>query len=253
MPECPHCQQADAAVHLRQHHADREQGLAADPAAPAGAGQGARHRAAGRAAFCRMRCSRSACRGRACPRRWAAGCSIPRAGPCSISARPRSRISRPTAISSPSTTRAEAEENQRGILKDIEGIVLLDGTWSQAKALWWRNAWMLKCQRVILGPAQPSRYGKLRKEPRGDGLSTIEAAAMLLCRPRKAARYRRDAARQFRADAGAIPGSAGHHAGDRAQAEKEGLSPAQAGLIEARSGEAARLEALGCLSRAGRI
>jgi DTW domain-containing protein YfiP len=39
---------------------------------------------------------------------------------------------------------------------------------------------MLKCQRVILGPAQPSRYGKLRKEPRGDGLSTIEAAAMLL-------------------------------------------------------------------------
>ena len=58
--------------------------------------------------------------------------------------------------------------------------MLLDGTWSQAKALWWRNAWMLKCQRVILGPVQPSRYGKLRKEPRGDGLSTIEAAAMLL-------------------------------------------------------------------------
>ena len=38
---------------------------------------------------------------------------------------------------------------------DIEGIVLLDGTWSQAKALWWRNAWMLKCQRVILGPKRP--------------------------------------------------------------------------------------------------
>jgi DTW domain-containing protein YfiP len=72
------------------------------------------------------------------------------------------------------------EDNQRDILKDIEGIVLLDGTWSQAKALWWRNAWMLKCQRVILGPAKPSLYGKLRREPRGDGLSTIEAAAMLL-------------------------------------------------------------------------
>jgi DTW domain-containing protein YfiP len=39
---------------------------------------------------------------------------------------------------------------------------------------------MLKCQRVILGPKRPSRYGKLRKEPRSDGLSTIEAAAMLL-------------------------------------------------------------------------
>src|SRR3954468_6078160 len=76
--------------------------------------------------------------------------------------------------------KGELEPDQRGILGDIEGIVLLDGTWSQAKALWWRNAWMLKCQRVILGPAQPSRYGKLRREPRRDGLSTIEAAAMLV-------------------------------------------------------------------------
>jgi len=76
--------------------------------------------------------------------------------------------------------KGEIEENQRAILKDIEGIVLLDGTWSQAKALWWRNAWMLKCQRVILGPAHASRYGKLRREPRRDGLATIEAAAMLL-------------------------------------------------------------------------
>ena len=39
---------------------------------------------------------------------------------------------------------------------------------------------MLKCQRVILGPKQPSRYGKLRKEPRRDGLATIEAAGLLL-------------------------------------------------------------------------
>jgi DTW domain-containing protein YfiP len=76
--------------------------------------------------------------------------------------------------------KGEIEPHQRAILGDIEGIVLLDGTWSQAKALWWRNAWMLKCQRVILGPKRPSRYGKLRKEPRSDGLATIEAAAMLL-------------------------------------------------------------------------
>jgi hypothetical protein len=33
---------------------------------------------------------------------------------------------------------------------------------------------------VILGPKHPSRYGSLRREPRRDGLSTIEAAAMLL-------------------------------------------------------------------------
>jgi DTW domain-containing protein YfiP len=76
--------------------------------------------------------------------------------------------------------KGEAEENQRALLKDIQGIVVLDGTWSQAKALWWRNAWMLKLQRVILGPAKPSLYGKLRKEPRKDGLSTIEATGMLI-------------------------------------------------------------------------
>ena len=75
--------------------------------------------------------------------------------------------------------KGEAADNQRAILDRIEGVVLLDGTWSQAKALWWRNPWMLKCQRVILGPKRPSAYGELRREPRRDGLSTLEAAALL--------------------------------------------------------------------------
>jgi DTW domain-containing protein YfiP len=78
--------------------------------------------------------------------------------------------------------KGEPEPDQDALLRDIEGVVLLDGNWSQAKALWWRNAWMLKCRRVILGPARPSRYGQLRREPRRDGLSTIEAAAMLVSR-----------------------------------------------------------------------
>jgi DTW domain-containing protein YfiP len=76
--------------------------------------------------------------------------------------------------------KGEIEEGQTAILRRLEGIVVLDGTWSQAKALWWRNPWMLKCQRVILGPSRPSLYGKLRREPRSDSLSTIEATAMLL-------------------------------------------------------------------------
>ncbi len=78
--------------------------------------------------------------------------------------------------------KGEPEPNQAALLGDIEGVVLLDGNWGQAKALWWRNAWMLKCRRVILGPQRPSRYGRLRREPRRDGLSTIEAAAMLVSR-----------------------------------------------------------------------
>src|SRR5882672_3443590 len=78
--------------------------------------------------------------------------------------------------------KGEPEPNQDALLRDIEGVVLLDGNWSQAKALWWRNAWMLKCRRVILGPRRPSRYGRLRREPRRDSLATIEAAAMLVSR-----------------------------------------------------------------------
>ncbi|WP_024511944.1 tRNA-uridine aminocarboxypropyltransferase [Bradyrhizobium sp. ARR65] len=76
--------------------------------------------------------------------------------------------------------KGELADNQRTILERIEGVVLLDGTWSQAKALWWRNPWMLKCQRVILGPKRPSAYGELRREPRREGLSTLEAAALLI-------------------------------------------------------------------------
>jgi hypothetical protein len=72
--------------------------------------------------------------------------------------------------------------DQDAALRDIEGVILLDGTWSQAKAIWWRNPWMLKCRRVLLARERPSRYGKLRREPRRDGLSTLEAAAMLMAR-----------------------------------------------------------------------
>jgi DTW domain-containing protein YfiP len=81
--------------------------------------------------------------------------------------------------------KGEVADNQRALLGKLEGVVLLDGTWSQAKALWWRNAWMLKCRRIVLGPSAPSRYGKVRKEPRADALSTIEAAGMLLARLEK--------------------------------------------------------------------
>jgi DTW domain-containing protein YfiP len=70
-------------------------------------------------------------------------------------------------------------------LADIEGVIVLDGTWSQAKTLWWRNAWLLKSKRVVLAPSHPSLYGKLRREPRREGLSTLEAAAMLLSKLEK--------------------------------------------------------------------
>jgi DTW domain-containing protein YfiP len=65
----------------------------------------------------------------------------------------------------------------------LEGIVVLDGTWSKAKSLWWRNPWLNKLNRVSLVPKQPSIYGKLRAEPRREYVSTLEsvAAALTLC------------------------------------------------------------------------
>ncbi len=82
-------------------------------------------------------------------------------------------------------------------LAEIEGVVVLDGSWSQAKALWWRNAWMLKSWRIVLAPRQPSRYGGLRREPRRDGLSTIEATALLLSRLEARPELERELAASF--------------------------------------------------------
>ncbi|MGH7123105.1 MAG: tRNA-uridine aminocarboxypropyltransferase, partial [Stellaceae bacterium] len=72
--------------------------------------------------------------------------------------------------------------DQDAALKETDGIVLLDGTWSQAKTLWWRNPWVLKTKRIVLNPRRPSRYGLIRREPRRDSLSTLEAAGLALAR-----------------------------------------------------------------------
>src|SRR4029077_11906568 len=66
------------------------------------------------------------------------------------------------------------------VLAGLRGIVVLDGTWSQAKTLWWRNPWLLKLHRVVLDPPLPARLRKLRREPRRDALWTSEASAMSL-------------------------------------------------------------------------
>ncbi len=65
----------------------------------------------------------------------------------------------------------------------LEGIVVLDGTWSKAKTLWWRNPWLSKMNRLTLKPSKPSIYGRLRAEPRREYVSTLEsvAAALTLC------------------------------------------------------------------------
>ena len=76
--------------------------------------------------------------------------------------------------------KGELAADRDQILKELEGIILLDGSWSQAKALWWRNPWLLKTRRLLLVPEKRSLYGKLRKEPRRESVSTLEACAQCL-------------------------------------------------------------------------
>lgn len=63
---------------------------------------------------------------------------------------------------------------------DLDGLILLDGNWRQSKALWWRNAWLTRVNRFVLNPKERSRFNAIRREPRGECLSTLEACALSL-------------------------------------------------------------------------
>lgn len=62
----------------------------------------------------------------------------------------------------------------------LAGLVALDGNWAQAKALWWRNAWLTRLRRFVVVPSAPSLYGDLRREARTGAVSTLEAVALAL-------------------------------------------------------------------------
>jgi DTW domain-containing protein len=76
--------------------------------------------------------------------------------------------------------KGEPLANQDGARHGLRGIVVLDGNWAQAKALWWRNAWLTRLRRFVVVPDGPSLYGSLRKEARSDAVSTLEAVALAL-------------------------------------------------------------------------
>lgn len=53
-------------------------------------------------------------------------------------------------------------------------LVVLDGTWPQARKLLRDNSWVAALPRVCLRPKQPGQY-RIRRAPRPEQLSTIEA------------------------------------------------------------------------------
>jgi DTW domain-containing protein YfiP len=76
--------------------------------------------------------------------------------------------------------KGEPLADQRGARAGLEGLVALDGNWAQAKALWWRNAWLTRLRRFVVVPDGPSLYGDLRREARPDAVSTLEAVGLAL-------------------------------------------------------------------------
>ena len=107
----------------------------------------------------------------------------------------------------------EPAADQAAMLRNLDGAVLLDGSWGEAKALWWRNPWLLKLRRLVLDPQRPSHYNRVRREPRREALSTIEAAALLLKRIEGRPQIEtalNDALDQLIAEAGALDRRPGH-------------------------------------------
>lgn len=58
-------------------------------------------------------------------------------------------------------------------------LVVLDGTWAHAKKLLNKNPFLRALPRYALSPPRPSEY-RIRKEPQGDYVSTIEALCYTL-------------------------------------------------------------------------
>src|SRR6202043_1670546 len=100
-----------------------------------------------------------------------------------------------------------AVESQDAALRGIEGIIPLDGTWSQAKALWWRNAWVLKCKRVVPEPHGPPSLCESRAHARSSPGRAFAGKCSSRSRPEQAAPDQRIA----------------HHGCDQAAAVATGL------------------------------
>lgn len=58
-------------------------------------------------------------------------------------------------------------------------LIVLDGTWSQARRMYRANPWLHELPHLAIDPAAPSRY-RVRKQPRAGCLSTIEALVYAL-------------------------------------------------------------------------
>jgi len=69
--------------------------------------------------------------------------------------------------------------SEAAIQKEFKFLILLDGTWRKVARLMHLNPWLAELPSFAINTSKSSEY-KIRKSPRDDGLSTIEAAAFVL-------------------------------------------------------------------------
>lgn len=69
-----------------------------------------------------------------------------------------------------------AEQARQGAFAQL---LLIDGSWRKVARLFHLNPWLNSLPRMAIHPTAPSHY-RIRKSPRSDGLSTIEAAVAAL-------------------------------------------------------------------------
>lgn len=68
---------------------------------------------------------------------------------------------------------------EQAIQKRYKNLILLDGTWRKVARLIHLNPWLRELPSITINPSNESEY-QIRKSPREDGLSTIEAAVHIL-------------------------------------------------------------------------
>lgn len=69
--------------------------------------------------------------------------------------------------------------NEQAIKNRYKYLILLDGTWRKVARLMHLNSWLTKLPCIAINSSNKSEY-QIRKSPREDGLSTIEAAVHIL-------------------------------------------------------------------------
>lgn len=88
--------------------------------------------------------------------------------------RARSLLANPDAPAVLLYPSPEASDLKRDPPRGPVTLVVLDGTWNQARSLLRHNPWLQHLPKVAFEPDQPSEY-RIRREPREDYVSTIEA------------------------------------------------------------------------------